>query len=81
MPNATAVILTALALTTNTLPACKTMPVLSQTPLANTSESNSRYSDAVGVPDAATAILTNVDVAALLQRLTVTTAKVVAGTV
>jgi hypothetical protein len=79
MPYTTADTLTALDLTTNNLPASKTIPVRSNTPLDDNAESNSMYSATVGVAALATASCTVHALLPRLHMLTVATVNVFAG--
>jgi hypothetical protein len=63
------------------LAACKTMPDLSSTPFAKICVPYSKYSATLGEPVVDAANLTEIVLALRLQIDTVTTAKVLAGTV
>ena len=81
MPNATALTFAADDRTTIFLPASSTIPVLSNTPLANISTSYSMYSEAKGISAAATASLTDIAELPRLHILTLVTANVSTGQV
>jgi hypothetical protein len=67
--------------TTKIFPASITIPVLSSTPLATNSESNSKYSVVEGVDELETEILIFAEAAPLLHIDTVATANVAGGQV